>query len=275
MKTFSSIITLLLTSTASADVVTSIMARPHIAQFMMDIQEGSSVQMHCQESGNALMTCVGQGCIDCITNIFDDLAQGSKCADLEDGSFCDDMKACEDGDCAVNDCDAEAEALEACMEEMYEDKEDPCPGLCPDLGTTSEDFEAHSVHEASVTAADVMARPHVAKLLFNVQAGDAEEDMPCQSEAKTLMDCVGNGCIECIVNIFNDLAADTTCASLEAGPFCDDLDACEDGICAVNDCDAAGDALDQCIETEEFDEPCPGLCVDGATTRGSMAFAMA
>ena len=128
---------------------------------------------------------------------------------------------------------------------------------------------ADSITASSV--ADVFSHPRVAPLVAAYHKQDpATADIPCVSELETFFECIGEACINCIVEVIMDMEEDPTCESLKSSNFCQDMNACATGDCAGKEesCKVAGEALVTCAEenypasedTGSDEDECPGLC---------------
>ena len=111
-----------------------------------------------------------------------------------------------------------------------------------------------------------MAQPHIARIVNSVQQGDPDADYPCKAEVLDVFKCLGDVCIDCFVDIFDDFTNSTTCASLGASTtFCHDIKGCI-VICGDTDCTESAKVLEACAAQEYPDNgdskesPCPGLC---------------
>mmetsp|Transcript_9843 Transcript_9843/g.15608 ORF Transcript_9843/g.15608 Transcript_9843/m.15608 type:complete len:149 (-) Transcript_9843:274-720(-) len=144
MNIFSSALTLLLTSAAAANEAHDIIAQPHIARIVNAIHGAdTALEIPCQEEAEGLFDCLGESCIVCFVEIFEDLDEDSTCESLhDDDDFCNLINGCV-VECGANDCTAPAVELETCIEKNYSDaeREDPCPGLCEEL---KEDFSGET-----------------------------------------------------------------------------------------------------------------------------------
>jgi hypothetical protein len=113
-------------------------------------------------------------------------------------------------------------------------------------------------------AHDIIAQPHIARIVNAVHGADTAMEIPCKEEAEGLFDCLGESCIVCFVEIFEDLDEDSTCESLhDDDDFCNLINGCI-VECGANDCTAPAVELETCVETNysdaEREAPCPGLC---------------
>jgi hypothetical protein len=117
-------------------------------------------------------------------------------------------------------------------------------------------------------AHDIIAQPHVAKIVNAVEGAGPEEDIACKGEVEAIFECLGKPCIDCFVEIVEKLDESTTCESLAADTeFCSAIDGCI-VACGTKDCTVPAIELETCIETNYPDaapsssdeEPCPGLC---------------
>ena len=117
-------------------------------------------------------------------------------------------------------------------------------------------------------AHDIIARPHVARIVNVVEGAGPDEDIACKGEVEAIFECLGKPCIDCFVEIVEKLDESTTCESLAAdAEFCPAIEGCIVG-CGTTDCTAPAIELETCIETNYPDalpsssdeELCPGLC---------------
>ena len=101
-----------------------------------------------------------------------------------------------------------------------------------------------------------------------VHRADTTMEVPCKEEIEGIFDCLGETCIVCFVEIFEDLDEDSTCESLkDDDDFCDLIDGCV-VECGTNDCTESAEALETCVEenypdalpASSSDSECPGLC---------------
>eukprot|EP01083_Nonionella_stella_P066219 174178_1 len=277
MKVFSSVITLLLTSAATANKAHEIISKPHISKIINKVQSASrDDDLPCTTEVEKLFECLGEECIQCFVDIILDLEEDTTCQELENSSFCADIMLCVSGSCSTNDCTAPALDLEDCAAENYPPAEDAPEPECPGLCEPSADEKAIVVEETvskeafvhvSNTAHDIVSKPHIAKIIKNVQeASPDDEDLPCTTEVEKLFECLGEECIQCFVDIILDLEEDTTCQELEDSSFCADIMLCASGSCSTNDCTVPALDLEDCAAenyppAEDAPEPgCPGLC---------------
>lgn len=290
MKVFSSIVTLLLASTAAAQEAHDIIARPHVAKAISVIKEaGDSAEedIACYDEFVALVDCLGAKCVDCVISLVEDLEEDVTCQELEDSTFCGDMMTCVVSHCiddskAPDYCMTEGEALDDCAEAEYPDEYDDdedCPDLCMPGTTESSGDEKKEISikatKRTHSVSEIVTHPKVAPLVAAYSnLGEHEEPVPCEDELVTLFECMGDGCINCIIEIFSDFEEDVTCAELEADGVCGEIHGCATGVCTDdiigNNCLDEGEALLTCAEnlpipsspSASSDEGCPDLCVD-------------
>merc|ERR1719384_1410026 len=221
-----------------------VLSKPHVSKAIKTIEYGAADEdFPCVDEWMALFTCVGTPCVDCMSDIFNDLDESTTCEDLEASTFCTDVTVCFVSHCMANDCTTALMALEKCAEEAYPDTanaEPECPDLCgwedANASTAIDEEKAVVVQEtvskdaavrSSMTDYEiVLSKPHVSKAIKTIEYGAADEDFPCVDEWMALFTCVGTPCVDCMSDIFNDLDESTTCEDLEASTFCTDVTVC-------------------------------------------------
>ena len=115
-------------------------------------------------------------------------------------------------------------------------------------------------------AYDIIAQPHIAKIVNSVQESEPEAKIPCMAEVEDMFSCLGDDCINCFIGIFEDLDEDTTCETLkEDDTFCPMIKGCV-VECGKSDCAASAKKLGECVKKNypdaaaEQEDPRPGLC---------------